>query len=289
LAKSKSLLNLNFLRKAPLLRHFLLAPFYVCVSLLHAQSVNTFIGARGTAMGNTSSCIANEWSMFNNVGGLSKTTTPTTAFSYEARPALTGANRMAFVFASPLKIGTAGFGLFRFGDDVYSEQIISAGYGNTFGLASLGVKVNYIQYRADGFGSKGLVSISAGGIAQLTPKLSIGVHIVNLTQQKISNDYGKEYLPTILVVGIGLKASEKVFVVTEIEKDLSYASNVKAGLEYWAHKKFAVRTGFNSYPSSGFLGFGFKPKKFTLDYAYRYEPNLGGSHQATVSYVIKSK
>jgi hypothetical protein len=257
--------------------------------MLHAQSVSTFIGARGSGMGNTSSCIANEWSMFNNIGGLSKATSTTAAFSYEARPALTGANRMAFVFASPLKVGTAGFGLFRFGDDVYSEQIISAGYGNTFGLASLGIKVNYIQYRAEGFGSKGLLSISAGGIAQLTPKLSIGVHIVNVTQQKISNEYGREYLPTILVAGVGLKASEKVFVVTEIEKDLSYASNIKAGLEYMPNKKFAVRTGFNSYPSSGFAGLGFKPKKFTLDYAFRYEPNLGGSHQATVSYIINSK
>jgi hypothetical protein len=259
------------------------------VCALKAQSVSTSMGARANGIGNTSSCIADEWSIFNNIGGLSKSTSAVAAFSYENRPSLVGANRMAFVFAMPVKIGTAGIGLFRFGDNLYSEQIICAGYSNTFGLASLGIKMNYIQYNAEGFGTKGLISVSAGGLAQLTPQLCIGVHIVNLNQQKISDDHEKEYLPTVLVAGVGIKASDKVFIVTEVEKDLTYDVNLKAGFEYQIHKKFAVRSGFNIKPATGYFGMGFKPKKFTLDYSFRYEPNLGGSHQATVGYIINRK
>jgi hypothetical protein len=263
----------------------LLNTFYA----LKAQSVPTTIGARANAIGNTSSCIADEWSMFNNIGGLAKVNSTTAAFSYESRPTLADADRMAFVFAKPVKVGVAGVGVFRFGDDVYSEQIITTGYSNSFGLASLGIKVNYIQYRIEGFGNKSTVSLSAGGLAQLTPKLSIGVHIINLNQQRISAASEKEYIPTYLIAGIGFRASDKVFFTTEIEKDLSYAPNFKAGIEYQAHKKLAFRTGFNTKPASGYFGLGFKTKKFSLDYSFRYEPNLGGSHQASVGYIIKSK
>jgi hypothetical protein len=266
----------------------LLAPL-IGNTIAHAQSVPSTIGARANAIGNTSSCVADEWSLFNNIGGLSKITSSVTGFTYENRPSLPGANRMAFVFATPLKIGAAGIGLFRFGDNVYSEQIITTGYSNSFGLASLGLKVNYIQYRAEGFGNKGLLSISAGGIAQLTPKLSIGVHIININQQKISGADEKEYLPTIFIGGVGVKASDKVFIVAEIEKDLSYAANIKAGVEYQAHKKLAFRTGFNTKPSSYYFGLGFRTGKFCLDYSFRYEPNLSGGHQATVCYRIKAK
>jgi hypothetical protein len=257
--------------------------------VVRAQSVPTTIGARASGIGNTSTITADEWSMFNNVGSLSKTTSTVAGFSYESRPYLSGANRMAFVFAKPLKIGVAGIGLFRFGDAIYNEQIISTGYSNSFGLASLGLKINYIQYCASGFGSKSLLTISAGGLAQLTPIISVGVHITNLNQQKISDDSDKEYIPTTLTAGVGIKASDKVLIITEIEKDLSYSPIVKFGMEYRVHKKVAFRTGFNTNPSSGFFGMGFKASKFLIDYSFRYEPNLGGSHQATIGYIINTK
>jgi hypothetical protein len=289
LLRGKTLPNLNFCTKPLVLKIIVFLICWINALMLCAQSVPTTIGARASGMGNTSSCVTDEWALFNNIGGLAKINSTVTGFTYENRPSLKGANRMAFVFATPVSIGVAGLGIFRFGDDVYSEQVISAGYSNTFGLASLGVKVNYIQYRAEGFGSKGLISINAGGLAQLTPRLSIGVHIINLTQQKISEADEREYLPTLLVAGVGIKVSDKIQIVTEVEKDLNYTANIKAGIEYQVHKKLAFRTGFNFSPAAGYFGIGFKPKKFSLDYAFRYDPNLGGSHQASVGYIIKAK
>ncbi|MDZ7646337.1 MAG: hypothetical protein U5K54_03660 [Cytophagales bacterium] len=66
------------------------------------------------------------------------------------------------------------------------------GFGNKFGIASLGVKANYIQYQADGFGTYGAVSIDFGGLAELTDQLSIGAYITNLNQAKLNTDYGAE-------------------------------------------------------------------------------------------------
>ena len=261
----------------------------LCAShALLSQSVHTLIGSRAQGLGYASSSLSDEWSVFNNIAGLAKTDQLAAGFTYEVHPQLKAFNRMAAVVVSPVRSGATGFGVYRFGDDLYNEQILTAAYSNTFGLASLGVSVRYIQYHADGFGTKGLFSLGFGGIATLTPQLSVGAHIINLTQPEISASE-KERLPTVLLAGVAFTPSTKVLVTTEIEKDLEYDFTWKTGLEYTPLKKFSVRTGFNLRPDAGFFGFGFKPARFSLDYAFHYQPGFGSRHQATVVYHLKRK
>lgn len=267
----------------------LFGAYLLCAShVLLSQSVHTLIGSRAHGLGYASSCLYDEWSVFNNIAGLAKTDQLTAGFTYEVHPSLNAFNRMAAVVASPVKSGVAGFGVYRMGDDLYNEQVFTAGYSNTFGLASLGATIRYIQYHADGFGTKGLFSMGFGGIAHLTPKLSVGAHIINLTQPAISASE-KERLPTVLLAGIAFTPSGKVLVTTEVEKDLDHDPTLKSGVEYTPVKKFTARTGFNLHPEAGFVGFGFKPARFILDYAFHYQPDVGSRHQATVVYHLKQK
>ena len=214
--------------------------------------------------------------------GLARNTHTTAAFSYQAVPSFESFNRMAAVFALPLRTGIAGAGVFRFGDDLYNEHIVSLGFANTFGLASLGLKINYVQYRAEGFGTSTAFTASFGGIAKLTDVLLLGAHIININQPVI-NDLTQERIPTRLIAGIAYQPSEKLFVTAEVEKDLEHAAFLKAGFEYWLYKKIAFRTGFNLNPDTGFFGTGYKVRKFDLDYALQFSTALGLSHQATVS------
>jgi hypothetical protein len=195
---------------------------------------------------------------------------------------------MAAVVAAPIKFGVTGIGLFRFGDDLYSEQVACVAFANTFGLASLGLKLNYIQYNATGYGTKQVLSVGFGGIARITSQLSIGTYITNLNQPLISKS-DQERLPTRLTAGIALKPSETVVIITEIEKDLDHKSTWKTGLEYDVNKKFSARTGFSLQPDAAYLGFGFKSNKLNIDYALQYHALLGSSHQATVGYRIKAR
>jgi hypothetical protein len=244
------------------------------------------MGARGAGMAFTSATLRDEWSLFNNVGGLAPNKNASAAFAYEARPGIPGANLTAAVFNSPFKIGTASLGLFRFGDDLYSEQIISAGYGNQFGITSLGLKINYIQYHADGFGIRHAVSLNFGGISQLTPHLAVGACIVNLNQPRISS-FDQERLPTKLVAGISYTTSEQMMIAAELEKDLDYEVTVKGGMEYAVHKKFLFRTGFNLHPQSAFFGLGYIFHRLKIDYAFQYNSSLGGAHQASAIYRVE--
>ena len=263
--------------------------FLLCITqLVNAQSASTLIGAKQAGMGYASSALSDEWVVFNNIGGLGNVESQSAAFAYEITPSLEGGNRIAAVFNSPLNWGTVGFGAFRFGDEIYSEHVLSAGVGNHFGITSLGAKVNYIQYRATGFGTRSAFSFDFGGITQLTPELSIGAYITNLTQSSLSTSDGNR-LPTKLTVGLGIRPSEKVFITTEIEKDLDYKPTWRTGLEYVILKSLFFRTGYNFNPQSAFFGLGTKKKNLKIDYAIRFNQPLGAIHQASASYRISSK
>ena len=255
----------------------------LCLSVSFAQSSSILMGARSSALGNASACLRDEWSLFNNVAGLATIERTVASFSYDTQPGFASFNRMAGVYAMPIKPGVAGMGVFRFGDDLYSEQIISAGFSNTFGLASLGIKANYIQYKASGFGTKGVFSISFGGIANLAEKLLVGAYVSNINQPDISKTES-EKLPTYLVLGIGAQITTQTFLTSELEKDLDNRVRWKSGIEYKPFKKFIARTGFTLNPTTLAFGFGFHPTKFSLNYGYQHNFVIGSRHQATIAY-----
>lgn len=234
-----------------------------------------------------SATLKDEWALFNNPSGLAAVKLPVAAFTYDAYPDFAAFSRMAALFAVPTGPGVTGIGVYRFGDDLYNEQLLSAAFANTLGIAALGIKANYIQYRAEGFGNVSAFTLSFGGIAQLTPALAIGAHIININQPKLSK-LQEETLPTILLVGLAFTPSEKIHFTTEIEKDLAHHPLWKTGFEYKVHSKISARTGFAIQPGIASVGLTWKTKKFNLDYAFQYNLNVGASHQATVAYHFRT-
>ncbi|MBS1681940.1 MAG: hypothetical protein JST48_09525 [Bacteroidetes bacterium] len=266
--------------------------FYLCVYLsgiqnLLAQSTSTQMGARAAGMGFASSTLTDESAMFNNMGGLAKIAQPSVSFAYETRPSLTGANRMAASIATPTKAGVFGVSIFKFGDDVYSEQLLSTGFSNTLGNTSLGIKANYVQYRAEGFGMSNTVSFDFGGITKITEQISIGAYITNLTQAKLTG-LNATRLPTKLVAGVGFQPNEKTFITSEIEKDLEYAASWRSGIEYAVYKKILVRTGFSTNPNTAYVGIGVRKNKIKFDYAFSFNRYMGTAHQASAVYLLSS-
>jgi hypothetical protein len=252
----------------------------------HAQSFSTLSGGRSRGLANSSSCLEDEWSLFNNVAGLGTLTLPSVAMSSHVRPQLRGTNQVAAALTMPVKIGVTAWGIMCTGDNLYREEIATAGFSNKFGIASLGVKVNYIQYNAEGFGRKGVTSISAGGIVSLTQNIKIGAHIINVNQPVISKTED-ERLPTILVTGVSFTASEQLVILTEVEKNLDYDATWKTAMEYTPLKKLAVRSGFNLYPNAFFFGVGFSTRKFKFSYACEYSIAVGTGHEASVGYYLR--
>jgi hypothetical protein len=251
-----------------------------------AQSNSLVMGSRAMAMGNASSCLNDEWALFNNVGGLSGIDASAAAFAYLAYPDFSPFDRMAMVVSVPLGYGVAGIGAYRFGSELYNEHVVSAAFSNKIALASLGLKINYVQYQAEGFGTAQSFTVSFGGIVELTKAIRVGAYINNINQPTLS-EISQERIPTYLVLGVGFQIAQNVLAVTEVEKDLDHDPVIRGGLEYRPNKKFAARTGLNLNPEAAFAGFGFHHKRFIFDYAFQYHRELAASHQASVIWKFK--
>ncbi len=114
-------------------------------TVLRSQSVPTQIGARPNGMAYATASLFDEWGIFNNIAGTAKVKNTAAAFAYDLHPTLIGANRTAAAFLLPIKSGVASAGMYRFGDDLYNEHVITVGFANKFGLAALGAQANYIS------------------------------------------------------------------------------------------------------------------------------------------------
>jgi hypothetical protein len=268
--------------QAMFLRFILLTALFP--SVCYAQSANTVQGARAAGMGNAFAVMPSEWNFFGNMAGLASLKIATISSTYEAR-ALPGANQMAVMGIKPLKSGVTGIGIFRFGDDVYNEQAIQGAYAHQIGNTALGVRAGYYQYRTVGFGTRGLLSVSLGGITQISKQVSIGAWIQNVNMPKLRFSE-KQVAPVKLIAAIGYKPTENFILTAEIEKDVLYEALWKGGMEYRVHKKVFVRSGFNINPGSAFFGLGFQSWRVKIDYALQTFSVLGPTHQASASYRI---
>ncbi|MCB0490212.1 MAG: hypothetical protein KDC99_17160 [Cyclobacteriaceae bacterium] len=249
------------------------------------QSVSTLMGARSGALANASSALSDSWSFHNNFAGIANGTQTAVNFAYSVPPALPGANRAAFSLVTPAKSFGFGVGLFRFGDEMYSEQILSTSISNRFGLAALGVKLNYVQYNAEGFGTRNALTLDFGGIAELSDKVSVGAMITNISQSKLKSN-SEEKLPTRMTTGVQFRPESNLILLIEVEKDLIYDPILKGGIEYEFYSKFFVRTGFNLNPNLICGGLGYRSSKLSIDYSMQYAASIQTQFQLSVSYRV---
>jgi hypothetical protein len=264
--------------------YFLVAILTLLTNASFAQSI-PYVGGRANGAGYCAASFEDGWSVFNNPAGLASAKQTQLNTTCEISPAFRTFNRVAAAATAKIFKGGIGLGVYKFGDDLYREQCVVFGFGNKWGNTALGVKANYFQVTTEGFGRKGALTFSAGGITQLTPWLVIGAVVTNINQPSLTED---EKVPTMVVLNVSVLASGNIRLLTEVEKTIENKPIIKAGIEYQIRPKLAVRTGFRPEPSAAYFGFGFTPKKFSIDYAFSYL-GIGMVHQASVGYKIERK
>ena len=250
---------------------------------LQAQNGRYDLGARANGLGNASVTIGDTWSMFHNIGGLAQVEDATAVFTYQNKYGIPEFKTFGGAFAKPILNGVAGVGVFRFGGDLYNEQKINVGFSNQFGLTSLGLNVNYLQYNIEGVGSRGMVMLDFGGLATTTEEIVFGAQVTNISQAQLSSFSG-EKVPTVITAVLSYRPAKGLILNTEIEKDLDFDAYFKFGLEYELIEKIKIRTGLTTEPFESAFGVGFYPSSFDVDYAFRNNPNLGDIHELSITY-----
>lgn len=244
------------------------------------------MGARQAALGGASVTIADQWSVFNNVGAIGRMDGDVAFTSYQNRYGISELSTMGAGYVRDLGASAVGLGVYRFGDEFFSEQRLNIALGHQLDRVSLGISADYLQYNIATVGTRGVFVVEFGGVAELTKELSFGAHIFNLNQAKLVEGT-TERLPTVMKAGLSYRPSADLLFNIETEKDLDFDEVFKAGLEYRIIEKVYVRTGFRTAPFNGAFGLGFHPKQFQFDYAFSNDSNLGAIHELSVSYRFK--
>ncbi len=244
------------------------------------------MGARAFSMANTSVTLTDCWSSFHNVAGISGVEVPTSGFAYLSRYGIAGLNSLAITAVVPTRPVHLSVDAYRFGDDLWSEHMLSVGAANKIGFVRLGMRLSYLQMRAEGYGSRSRLMLHFGGIVELWPTFTMGAYVHNLSQSRVSNE-PYEALPVVMKVGFSYKPVPELMLNAEVEKDAVYEARLKAGMEYMIKDRFALRAGIYTQPVAHFFGVGFQAQRVSVDYGLSSDYRLGYTHQASVNYVLK--
>lgn len=286
--------------------------FLVAVCLLslsaHAQGNGPGLwGARSAGLGQIGSVLEEDgWAAANNAAALGSLKQLTVGFGAENRYLLPALNTVSVTVAVPLgyqapaavvagvptevaaadapRYGVVGLTAQRFGGRLYAEQRLGLGYGYRLGTVRLGARVEVLQTSLEGLGSRRVVAASLGGQADIIPrKLTFGASLYNLNQARLAR-YQDERVPTVLRAGLAWRASEKVLLLAETEKDVEQDADFRAGLEYAPIPALALRAGLSALASQLTGGAGFRAGQFQLDYAAAWHEALGLSQQVSVAW-----
>ena len=242
-------------------------------------------GPVSNGLGGIVSPLKNGWSTFNNPAGLATLEQIQAVFGYQTIFDFTPFNTVAAAISAPTEIGTLSFGAHRFGDELFSSQMVGLAFAHKLGIMSLAVKTNALQYEIDGFGKRSVLIAEIGSIADLTPELSFGMHIYNFTQAVIAVE-SQEKIPTIIRISADYHPTKELSLFIEGEKDVDLDPDLKLGLAYRLIEELILRTGFSSINNRHSFGAGFKLKRFVIDYGLRANQSAGTVHNFGLTLLI---
>jgi len=261
-------------------------------AILKAANDNLPVGARSAGMAHASICVNDVWAVQHNQAALANLKNPEAGVFSQIVYPNSKVLMNAVAVASPFKYGVISGTFTRLGfKNLYNESKYGLGYSRQFGKAiSAGMQLNYLStfIGDNNYGSRGTVAVEAGFIAEVVKNLRIGVHVYNPTRSKTAQ-YNNERVPTIIKMGLQYTFSDKVLTTVEVEKDIANKPILKVGAEYRIVKEVYLRGGLSNNPSLNAAGFGIELKKFNLDFAAAFHPQMGVSPQIGLRYRFEKK
>ena len=245
------------------------------------------LGAKSIAMGNTGVAFNDVQAILNNPAGLTSLSSLSLIIAAEQRFAISELQSLAAGVAFPGRSGIFGLSLQHFGFDLYNEQRIGLTYARSLSdHFSVGAQLIVHNTSIEEYGSKWTPAVELGFLYEITAYLHIGVHIFNPARIEIIEG---EYLPTVLRLGFSYRSSENVLFAAEINKDIDFPVQVRAGLEYQLAKPLFFRVGMQTAPekwSSG-IGYQLENQALKIDFSVAHHQFLGFSPAISLSYSLE--
>ena len=259
--------------------HFILALFVGQPQILIGQNFLVNGGALSFGIADANVCLSDGFAPINNIAGIAEASS--SQFSLSAKVLYEGTDLSSQYLTGlfPLKKFTVSAGILNHGNSFFNQQKIGIGIANRIGFMKMGFQINYLQIKAEGFGSMGNLVLDFGGIAELSEKLTFGAHIFNITQSGFDHE---ETIPVIMKAGINYSPTANFATFLEVEKEIYSEPLFKAGIRYEIITSFFVSTGVTINPTKNFFGVMYEGKRVGFGYSFSFHQVLGMIHQASL-------
>jgi hypothetical protein len=256
----------------------------ITVKVSNSQFEFTDIGARAVGLnGAYTSLSDNSLAIFYNPSGLGQMKYREISVFYSPAPfGLSELSTAAITYAEPFKFGTFGIGIKNYGYELYREINVLLSYGGKYKEKIFyGLNLNYYNLNIKDYNSASSVGIDAGLLAYLARYLKWGFFGKNITGSTIG--ISREKIVQVYRTGFTVMPRNDLNLILEAEKDVRYPLSVRAGMEYSIMDYVDLRAGVGSEPATFTGGIGFSYKIFQIDYALYHSPDLGLTHQGTLT------
>lgn len=269
---------------------------YCIVVLISISPNNSFasgdiknIGSRSNSLGGCMLNLNDLWSTQNNQAGMAEIKSFSFGMAYQNRFLIKETSAFSLATALPVKFGTLGISLHRFGYSAYSENKFGISYGRKLGnKLNIGLSLNYFLISiGDDYGNKGLLSFDIGFQAKISESLSLGLHAENPLMIKL-NKQENEVLFSALRAGLMYSFNYPLFISLEAEKN-NYVQKIifRLGIEYTIKNKFSLRLGSSNSEEIFSFGCGLKLGSLSINLSAAMHNTLGFSPQSDIIFHTK--
>lgn len=250
-----------------------------------AQLFHNSISASAYAIANAAVAEQDQWTIFNNVGGISNTRDLTALFSIYRRFNINELSTLHIALVYPKGASAVGVTLQRFGDHLFSQNQLGIALGHNLGKTSLGIKANYLRTNTSFFGHKNSIVIELGGMTDLTPSITIGFYVYNINLAKTGTS-DTSIIPLIVKTGFSYQPNLNFTFNFQLEKSHQTDITARIGLQYKMKEKLKVATGLQTNPLRNHFGISFELSKLVISYGFSHHHPLGFSQILSLSLKI---
>lgn len=246
------------------------------IQMPHQSCAQALMGARELAMGQAVTALPNSsWSVFANPAMVDQKSRSVSFFGvrYYGFADITD---MAAVVTFPVKVGVLGFGVHRYGDDLFSENRLRTTFKNSFQGFHYGLAVNYTHViQGEGYGSMGALGFDVGISARILEQLWIGAKATNINQPQygVYSSNIEEEPPRELSIGLSYRLSDIALITSDAVKDVRFPLSYRAGLEITLFEELKGRAGITTEPQTFALGFGYVSEFWAINVGVQQHEN----------------
>lgn len=183
----------------------------------------------------------------------------------------------------PLSFGGIGFGVRRFGFELYRETSVAVGCGMVMddGLA-IGATAEFRKHAIKGYGTQTPVLLNIGVLHKVHELVVISGTVDNVLNASLGKK--EERLPRAVSLGLTAALSADLLSVVEVEKNTRDPAFLRVALEFRPLLAIALRSGLSTEPLQWTAGCLVSFGPFSFEYGGTHHGLLGWTHQVDVTF-----